>query len=254
MSEMKQSGQRNYFKANFKPAAERTTVRLFICRCFPVVMILLLMSSLPALAIPAITCHCFSERSYDPARPAAADQYFLAMAQNAFFAGVFAVDKKTIIIKKQTGTSSDDLWVAYRIAAESGVAAEQLLEARTARGSWGEAVASLAIPAKVLGAEFSSALHARLPDERLAEIVVNELFAEYRLLAATDVAALRKSGATNQELILAGIIARRTKKQAPRIYQEVKSGARSWGALLQEARIEPAEMPKEVSALLKIRR
>lgn len=228
-------------------------MRLFICRSFPLATLILLLCSLPALAIPTITCHCFSDRSYDPARPVAADPYFLAMAQNTFFAGVFAVDKKTIIIKKQTGTSADDLWVAYRIAAKSGVSTEELLQARAAKGSWGEAVASLAIPAGSLGTEFFSALRARLPDARLAEIVVNELFAEYRLLAAADVAAMRKAGATNQELILAEIIATRTRKQAIQTYREAKSGARSWGALLQEARIEPAEMPKEVSSLLKVR-
>ena len=53
-----------------------------------------LMLPLPALAIPAITCHCFTDRSFNPAKPALADPYFLATTQNSFFAAIFNVDKK----------------------------------------------------------------------------------------------------------------------------------------------------------------
>jgi hypothetical protein len=44
---------------------------------------------MPALATSAITCHCFRDRSYDPAQPSMGDPYFLATTQNSFFAIVF---------------------------------------------------------------------------------------------------------------------------------------------------------------------
>ena len=87
--------------------------------------------SSPAQAIPTISCHCFTDRSYDPARPALADPYFLAMTQNTLFALVFKIDKKSVVIKKQQGVSSDDLWIAYWIAAKSGQSPEGLLQAKT---------------------------------------------------------------------------------------------------------------------------
>ena len=62
--------------------------------------------SSPAQAIPTITCHCFTDRSYDPARPALADPYFLAMTQNTLFALTFKIDKKTVVIKKQQGVKT----------------------------------------------------------------------------------------------------------------------------------------------------
>lgn len=82
----------------------------------------ILMYTLPisAYAIPAITCHCFTDRSYDAAHPAAADAYFLATTQNAFFALVFNTDKKSVVMKKQQGTSPDDLWIAYWVASKTG--------------------------------------------------------------------------------------------------------------------------------------
>ncbi|MRR37336.1 hypothetical protein EG829_22315, partial [bacterium] len=83
------------------------------------ILMLLLFAPLPAWAIPAITCHCFTDRSYDPASPTLADPYFLATTQNSFFATAFNVEKKTIVMKKQKGDSTADLWVAYWIASRS---------------------------------------------------------------------------------------------------------------------------------------
>src|SRR6185369_13742858 len=99
---------------------ERTLMRHFSCKWYHLILILLLIYPLSAQAIPAITCHCFTDRAYDPARPTLADPYFLAMTQNTFFAELFVVEKKTIVLKKQKGTSADDLLVAYWIATKSG--------------------------------------------------------------------------------------------------------------------------------------
>ncbi|MEI7818227.1 MAG: hypothetical protein WCI45_13655, partial [Desulfuromonadales bacterium] len=85
---------------------------------FSLSLLLFLPDSSPAA--PAITCHCFTERKYDFSRPAVADPYFLATTQNSFFATYFAVDKKVIVMKKQTGSSADDLWIGYWIASKSG--------------------------------------------------------------------------------------------------------------------------------------
>ena len=91
---------------------------------------ILLLLPLSSPVATAITCHCFIDRSYDPARPSLADPYLLATAQNSFFAALFNVDKKTIVMKKQAGGSSDDLWVAYWVASKSGRTAETILSVR----------------------------------------------------------------------------------------------------------------------------
>ena len=73
-------------------------------------MVLLLPLSTPAA--PAITCHCFTDRSYDPSRPTLADPYFLATTQNSFFAALFTADKKMIVMKKQSGSSAEGRLIA----------------------------------------------------------------------------------------------------------------------------------------------
>lgn len=223
---------------------------MIACRSFQISLVIFLMLPLPALAIPAITCHCFTDRAYDPAHPAVADPYFLATTQNSFFAAAFGVEKKTIVVKKQKGVSADDLWVAYWLAARSGADPESLLQEHAAKGSWRQVITRSAIPANLLGGKVADTLNANAADERLARAVVDELLLRFRFHAELDLAALRKAGAGNQELVIAGLIAAKTRQPAIQIYREVKSGRTSWGAFLQKAKIDPSEIQLEVASLV----
>ncbi|MBC8018874.1 MAG: hypothetical protein H7X83_10205 [Verrucomicrobia bacterium] len=215
-------------------------------------LILLFLFPLPALAIPAITCHCFTDRSFDAARPAAADPYLLATTQNSFFAGVFKIDKKTIVIKKQQGTSPDDLWIAYWVASKSGALPDNLLQARLKHDSWKDVLAALRLSTKTLGNRFAIALNANSSSTHLAETVLDDLFVSYKLLGGGELAAMRQAGASNQELIIATVIAARTRRTAKQIWLEVKNRSKTWGTLLQGANIDTKNMQREISAVLKL--
>jgi hypothetical protein len=215
------------------------------------VLLFLLACPSAVLAIPAITCHCFTDRSYDPARPAMADPYFLATTQNSFFSLVFNVDKKTVVMKKQQGTSAEDLWIAYWVASKTGMSPEKLLQGKNGKETWPEVIAPLRLSGKTLGAGFIKTLNSKSSSLQLANAVVDELFRSYQIVSDKELVALRQAGASNQELIIASVVAVSSRKSARQIYQDVKSGSQTWGALLLHWGIDTRNMQQEVSALLK---
>lgn len=214
---------------------------IFIILLFPVA----------ARAIPAITCHCFTDRSYDPARPALADPYFLATTQNSFFAAIFNIDKKSLVLKKQKGTSSDDLWVAYGISANTGVAPDVLLQTRQSKETWKDAIAALKLKPQALGGAFGRALQAGAATPLLAEAMVNDVILRYRLLDGGELAALRKAGATSQEIFLATLGAVRLKQPAREVFSAVRNGTKTWGKMLVDAGLDASGIQQEAAALVR---
>ncbi len=217
------------------------------------IIAVLFMFPMAAHAVPAITCHCFTDRAYDAAHPAAADAYFLATTQNSFFAIVFNTDKKTIVMKKQQGTSPDDLWIAYWVASKTGTAPDSLLQAKLKNFAWKSVISPLRLSPKILGTRFSNALHANAPAGRLSEAVVDELFLKGQLLSEGDLSALRKAGASNQELIITAVIATKTGQSASQLYHEVKTGTKTWGSLLSGAKIDTRNMQQEIAGIFTLR-
>ncbi len=215
-------------------------------------LMVLLILPRPSFALPAITCHCFTERSYEPAHPATADPYFLATTQNSFFAVIFNVDKKTIVMKKQQGTSPDDLWIAYWVAAKSALAPDTLLQAKQKDETWNAFLTSRRLTQNALGTRFLNCLNAKSSSVQLAGAVVEELFLSHHLLGDTELAAVRKAGASNQELIIATVIAAKTGQPARQVYLDVKNGSKTWGSLLTWANIDTKNMQQEISRSLKL--
>lgn len=212
-------------------------------------LLLLFVFPAGAWALPAITCHCFTDRSYDPGRPTGADPYFLATTQNSFFAAAFGVEKKLIVVKKQKGAAADDLWVAYWLAAQAGVDPEKLMQERKEKGSWQQVATSLTLPKERMPA----GLKTEVTDEELAVAVVDELLLRFRLHNKEELAALRQAGATSQEMILAALISAKSRQPPTRFYQQIRGGGTSWGELLQRAKIDPAKIQEEMAALTRKR-
>jgi len=227
-------------------------MRLHTRNSFYLGLFLLLLFPASAFSVSAITCHCFTERSYDPARPTMADPYFLATTQNSFFALAFKTDKRNIVMKKQHGALSDDLWIAYWVAAaKTGISPETLLRSKQDKQTWKKVIAPLRLSTKALGGNFTNALNSNSSSSLLAEKVVDELFLRFKLLDERELAAIRQAGASNQELIISTVIAAKTSKSAKLIYLDVRSGAKTWGYLLQDAKIDTKNMQQEISGIVR---
>src|SRR5512145_1781507 len=91
----------------------------------------LALGALPAAApaAPTVTCHCFKNRSFDPADPPAADPYILAATRSSLLSAAFGVAKAGLVRAVMTGTAPEALWIAHWSSARTGREAGWLLDA-----------------------------------------------------------------------------------------------------------------------------
>jgi hypothetical protein len=200
-------------------------MKRFISLCLLVAMIL----PLPVFALPAISCHCFQDRSFDPDRPAAADAYYLATAQNRLLADAFGQPRRDIVMAKQKGTGNDELWIAGWAAAASGQTPQALLRASEELGSWRPVLAQhrLDLPGQQPDSAGDTAT--------LARQIVTATLVDQGLCNRATLTDLYAAGADPQEAILAVLLAAATGRPAQAIRQQVADEEKTWGALMAEA-------------------
>ena len=98
-----------------------------------------------------------------------------------------------------------------------------------------------------------SVLNAHGPVGQLSEAVVDAIIVKEQLVGEQELADVRRVGATNQELIIAILVGAGSGQPVRRVYQTVKSGTSTWGALLTSARIDVNRLQYEMVRILKIR-
>lgn len=201
----------------------------------------------PARAAPTVACHCFQDRTWDPAAPASADPYVLATTRSSLLSASFGVAKATLVRAVMGGTPAEDLWVAHWAAARAGRDAEALLAAKGQQGSWKAALAG----AKGLGPAFEAALASEAGGAALSAIAIDDVLLGRLRASAEDVAALRAANARSEEVVLASVLALRLRTAAMPILARVKRGEATWGSTLHDAGLAPKDMDAVVRGLVR---
>lgn len=196
-------------------------------------------------AAPAINCHCFQDRAYDPQTPERVTPYLLATTRNSFLAAAFKLPRKQVVRERMTGTSATELWLAYYLGSESGEPVAALRKERRSQTSW-HALYRKYLPNHPL-------LAAGRSDQQLSAAVVDTLVARHLTTTPLRVAQLRAAGATDPELILSLLLARWTGRVATGILADVVSGKTSWGQELNATGRQPQELAEVISQILRSR-
>lgn len=188
-----------------------------------------------AATAPAVTCHCFRNRSFDPADPPAADPYILATARSSLLSAVFGVSKATLVRAAMSGTTPEDLWIAHWTAVRTGHDAASLMSAVAEARSWHAALAG----SKGLPPAFEAALARGAQPSALAALAVDDVVASRLGADGVTLRALRDAGATSEELVVSVFLAGRLKAPATVVLARFRDGHTTWGTLLAEAGLGP---------------
>lgn len=210
---------------------------------------LLLALASPAPGAPIIACHCFQDRSFDPAEPRRVEPYLLATTRNSFLAVAFGQSKKETVRLRMAGTAGADLWVAYYLAAKMKAPAGELLQSRTKTDSWLNVLAGRGIDPRQTGPLFGNVLAAGGNDQALADAAADETLGIVTGVAPGELIQFRERGADTGEIILALLISQRIGRPALNLHAEVQAGRATWGGLIDSAGIQPAEMEWAVKTL-----
>ena len=191
-----------------------------------------------ALAIPAISCHCFQDRSYDPQRPGAVDPYLLANARNSLFALTYDVEKKDVIRAVMSGTAPEELWATHALAAVTGRPVDQINQLRDQNRSWEDILQADKSPVPNQDDPILKAVRKGTDNSSLARLAVDRALVD-RLGATTgEVEELRQHGADDRETVLAVFLGKLGKRNPGDLFGEVSRGG-DWGAILAAMGLEP---------------
>jgi hypothetical protein len=196
-----------------------------------------------------VSCHCFRDREYDPANPAASDTYLLATASNTLLAAIAQIPKREIVQARMSGTAGEDLWIAAHAARRRGEDARAVLQARAGAASWREFFGTGGRDIESLGPRFVAALASGAADAVLARIAAAEALAERVGTAWPRLDALAAAGASHQETIVAALIGAWAGREPLQVLEAARAGS-GWSSQLAALGKAPKQMETEIPAAL----
>ncbi|HKL49475.1 MAG TPA: hypothetical protein VJ882_07460 [Desulfuromonadales bacterium] len=197
-------------------------------------------------ATPAISCHCFQNREFDPNQPAAADTYLLTTTFNTFQALALEIEKKSIVRAKMSGRASEYLWLRHWFAKETGLSVDEIGQKYHALGSWRE----LGRQEGIAGPDgLSPPEDAFSSDRQLAESIALWEMARYFGVEPGKLVELRKKGASLKEMALSLFISALTSHSAEEVFDRVHADETSWGTAARKAGITFSAVEPKMSKL-----
>lgn len=202
-----------------------------------------------AIAESAIQCHCFANRTYNPAEKFEADEYILATSFNSLLARLADLPKKQIVmIKMNEGVVQDDLLIGLKIAKITGQTLQNVLDLRRGNNSWAEIIKALQPHESVNEDETSQAIRAGGDAEVVGPRVADEMIAEFFKVPSEKINKLRMSGLSEKEITLTFILNHVSEIQPEALVEQYKKQQRSWSEIAHNLGVEPKAAGKLILA------
>ncbi|MBU0729804.1 MAG: hypothetical protein KKE17_12025 [Proteobacteria bacterium] len=207
-----------------------------------IITVLLLFSGFGSLALAesATNCHCFKDRSYNPAKPFAADDYILATAFNSFVSKAFNIPKKEIVmLKMKQGVGQNDLLIGLKIAATTGVDLKELLSQRKQGKSWSAIISDPAMNESLQKNPLLQSIKSEISMDQAAAEVADQSLANFFSIPIETIRKIKTSGLNEKELALVFILAHAGEQNPETLVSQFKKDGKSWSAIAKGIGINP---------------
>ena len=205
-------------------------------------------------SVAEVSCHCFQDRVFDPARPEVSDFYFLTTVQNSLMASAFKIPKSQIVKTKMAGIDADLLWVSYYVADRTGLEVDELLKAWMNGSAWDRLLSGVEGATNTPDLPFIEAL--KTPDDlqALARGAFHSVMLSQVGVDVATLASLERTGADRKDQIMAIFLSLLLGDEPLSIYVSVANGKQSWGAVLASTGLDPQEIEPSWAKLLQLHR
>lgn len=195
-------------------------------------------------------CHCFTNRSYNPADRFAADDYILATSFNSLLAKAFNIPKRQIVmIKMEEGMAQDELLVALKISKITGVDLRKFLRLRHENNNtWPQIISGLAQHKRIRNDKILEAIKSGMPVEEAGVKIADEIIGTLYQVSIEGITELRMSGLNEKEMALVFILAYARNKKVEELVHKHNRQGMSWSEIANDLGVEPAEAGKLILA------
>ncbi len=204
----------------------------------------------PVLAAPTAACHCFKDRTFNPASPGKSDSYLLATTQNSFLSAVFNIEKKYVVRTKMSGGSGTDLWIAHFLAQKTGLNARALMSDRKAADSWKSVVLQKKFKYSTFEKPVQTAFTAGVTDKQLEAIIADQMLSTHLKAKPSAIKKLRDSGATTKEVILATFLSLKSGFDSFDYYDRTAKKKNTWDTQLSSLGIPAKNIESEIRKII----
>lgn len=193
----------------------------------------------------AAGCHCFQERTFNPANKFAADEYILATTFNSLLSRSFDLPKRDIVLlKMQGGVGQNDLLIALHAANVGKTELKDLLSFRARSFSWQKILSELLPSDNFKNDSILRGLQSGNSETEAGHKIADHLLVQLFNPSEKILSTLRGANLSEKEITLL-LILDQVKKLSP--FEGAKQHSqegKSWSEIAHQFGIEPAEAGK----------
>ena len=198
-----------------------------------------------SFAESVINCHCFQDRTYNPADPFAADDYILATSFNSFLAKSFDIPKRQIVmLKMKEGVGQNDLLIGLKTAKATKIDLRQLLRLRREKSTWSKIVSELDLRGIQQNDRLLAVIKSGIPVAEAGAKVADELIADFFKIPMETIGEFRLSGLNEKEIVLLLILAHASDQKPETLVARHGKEGKSWSEIADSLGVQAAAAGK----------
>ena len=211
--------------------------------------LLLALLLIPASGWTGLTsgCHCFRDRTFDPADKYSADEYLLATTYNALMAVSFDISKRQIVLKKMKGgINGDDLLIGLYVAAKTATPLDILLSIRDNGGSWQEILQAPNLREQESADPVFSALRTGKEIRDVTRMITDYMLRLKYNCSQQEIDSLHRYNLSDKETGLLFALKNQTGASLEKLVEMYQQQKMSWSEIAHHFKLTPAEVGKNI--------